>query len=63
VDGWLDERGLQKRGQVGSAEARLVRSRDIVEVVTERLRQDETTFLHLKGFDEECDDARKSLET
>ncbi len=63
VDGWLDERGLQKRGKVGRAEARLIRSRDIVEVVTERLKENETTFLHPKGFDEECDDARASLET
>jgi len=61
VDGWLDERGLQKRGQVGYADARLIRSQDIVEVVTERLRQNETTFLHPKGVDEECDDAWESL--
>ena len=39
VDGWLDERGLQRRGEVGNAEARLIRSQDIVEVVTARLRQ------------------------
>jgi aminoglycoside N3'-acetyltransferase len=63
VDGWLDERGLQKRGKVGNADARLIRSRDIVEVVTERLRQNETTFLHPKGVDEECDDAWLSLES
>lgn len=62
VDGWLDERGLQRRGKVGHADARLVRSRDIVEVVTGRLREDETTFLHPKGVDEECDDAWRSLE-
>ena len=61
VDGWLDERGLQKRGKVGNADARLIRSRDIVEIVTERLRQNETTFLHPKGVDEECDDAWASL--
>lgn len=62
VDGWLDERGLQRRGKVGYADARLVRSRDIVEVVTERLRQNETTFLHPKGVDDECDDAWRSIE-
>jgi aminoglycoside 3-N-acetyltransferase len=62
VDGWLDERQLQKHGKVGHADARLIRSRDIVEVVTERLRENETTFLHPKGFDEECDDAWASLE-
>lgn len=62
VDGWLEERGLQKRGRVGHAEARLVRSREVVEVVVERLKENETTFLHPKGFDEECDDAWSSLE-
>lgn len=63
VDGWLDERGLQRRGKVGNAEARLIRSQDIVEVVTERLKQNETTFLHPKGVDEECDDAWASMES
>jgi aminoglycoside 3-N-acetyltransferase len=61
VDGWLDEQQLQKRGKVGHADARLIRSRDIVEVVTERLNKNETTFLHPKGFDEQCDDAWRSL--
>ena len=63
VDGWLDERGLQRRGEVGNAEARLIRSQDIVEVVTARLRQNETIFLHPRGVDEECDDAWMSLES
>ncbi|MEW6287614.1 MAG: AAC(3) family N-acetyltransferase [Chloroflexota bacterium] len=62
AEGWLEERGLQRRGTVGNAEARLVRSRDVVTVVVERLKQNETTFLHPKGFDEECDDAWRSLE-
>jgi aminoglycoside N3'-acetyltransferase len=62
VDGWLDERGLQQRGKVGYADSRLVRSQDIVEVVIERLRGNETTFLHPLGMDEECDDAWSSLE-
>src|SRR5688572_29561081 len=34
VEGWLEARGLQRRGQVGYTEARLIRSRDIVEVVS-----------------------------
>ena len=62
VDGWLDERGLQRRGKVGYADARLIRSKDIVDVVTKRLKRNETTVLHPKGVDEECDDAWRSLE-
>jgi aminoglycoside 3-N-acetyltransferase len=61
VDGWLDEKGLQRRGRVGHADARLIRSRDIVDVVAERLSENETTFLHPEGFDEQCDDARASM--
>jgi aminoglycoside N3'-acetyltransferase len=61
VDGWLDEPGLQQRGMVGRALARLARSRDIVEVVLSRLREDETVFLHPTGVDEECDEARASI--
>ena len=61
VDGWLDERRLQKHGKVGHAEARLSRSRDILSVVIEHLKLNETTFLHPNGFDEQCDDAWASL--
>ena len=61
VDGWLDAARLQRRGTVGSAEARLVRARSMVEVVTAHLREEETVFLHPKGVDAECDEARDSL--
>ncbi|MFA9477507.1 AAC(3) family N-acetyltransferase [Phycisphaerales bacterium AB-hyl4] len=61
VDRWLDERSLQRRGVVGHGEVRLVRSQDIVDVVTYHLRDNETTFLHPKGVCEECDDAWRSL--
>ena len=61
VAGWLDAKGLQYRGKVGHGDALLVRSRDIVTVVVEQLRQNETTFLHPTGVDEECDEARASL--
>ena len=63
VDGWLEAAGLQRRGRVGHAEARLARSRDIVRVACERLRADETVFLHPPGVDAECDAARASLPT
>jgi len=61
VDDWLDERKLQKRGKVGNANVRLIRSKDIVEVVTERLKENETTFLHSPGVDEQCDEAQTSI--
>lgn len=61
ADGWLDEKNLQRRGQVGHAEARLIRSRDLVAVVIERLKHNLTIFLHPIGVDEECDDAWASL--
>lgn len=61
ADEWLDARKLQRRGKVGHAEARLVRSRDIVKVVIEQLQRDETVFLHPLGVDKQCDEARASL--
>lgn len=61
VDGWLDEKGLQQHGKIGHAEARLAHAPDIVAVVTEHLKGNETIFLHPKGIDEECDDAWASL--
>lgn len=61
VDRWLEAEHRQRRGAVGHAEARLARSRDIVEVVTRHLREDETAFLHPEGVDRECDEARASL--
>ncbi len=61
VDGWLEAHGLQRRRRVGNAEARLARSRDIVEVVVDELRRNETAFLHSPGIDHQCDEARASL--
>ncbi len=61
VDEWLDAQERQRRGQVGRAVSRLMRSRDVVATVVEHLRADETAFLHPFGVDEECDDARASL--
>lgn len=61
VDEWLEASKLQRRGKVGYAEARLVRSRDLVKVVIEQLQRNETVFLHPVGVDEECDEARASL--
>jgi aminoglycoside N3'-acetyltransferase len=61
MDQWLDEERRQRRGAVGHAEARLIRSRDVVEVALGRLRGNETAFLHPLGIDSECDEARATL--
>jgi aminoglycoside 3-N-acetyltransferase len=61
LDGWLDAAYLQRRGTVGQAQARLVRSRDVVGEVVPRLKAEETLFLHPFGVDEECDEARGSM--
>jgi aminoglycoside N3'-acetyltransferase len=61
LDEWLDAEGRQRRGPVGHADARLARSRHIVDAAVARLRADETVFLHAPGVDAECDAARASL--
>lgn len=61
MDEWLEAEGRQRRGVVGHGVARLVRSRDVVEVALLRLRENETAFLHPAGVDGECDEARASL--
>jgi aminoglycoside N3'-acetyltransferase len=62
ADEWLREWGLQSEGQVGHANARLARSRDIVEVAVAQLARDPLLFLHSVGAGcSECDEARASL--
>ena len=61
LDEWLDARGLQRRGAVGYGEARLMRSRAVIDTAVARLRADEAVFLHPPGVDEECDEARASI--
>lgn len=61
LDDWLDAGGGQRRGRVGNAEARLVRSADVVGAALERLRADPLVFLHPSGVDAECDAARASV--
>jgi aminoglycoside 3-N-acetyltransferase len=63
LDGWLEAEGLQQRGPVGHGEGRLAFARDIVRVACDRLRADETAFLHPPGVDAECDAARASITT
>ena len=60
LDKWLGQK--QRHGIVGRAETRLARSRDIVAAALERLRADETVFLHPAGGPcGECNEARASL--
>ena len=61
VDDWLEAAGLQRRGPVGHGIGRLARARDIVRIVSARLRGNETVFLHPRGCDRECDEAWSSL--
>lgn len=61
LDGWLETAGRQVRGVVGHAEARLARGADVIAAAVERLRQDETVFLHPRGTDPDCDTARASI--
>jgi aminoglycoside N3'-acetyltransferase len=62
LDDWLRDRGLQSEGQVGHAHARLMRARDVVSVVCEKLAEDPVLFLHPPDARcEECDDARRSV--
>jgi aminoglycoside N3'-acetyltransferase len=62
ADEWLRAEGLQREGTVGSAHARLSRSRDIVRVATAQLLLDPLIFLHAADAGcGECDAARKSI--
>jgi aminoglycoside N3'-acetyltransferase len=61
LDEWLEAGNRQHRGIVGHAEARLARSRDIVDAALVQLRENETIFLHPLGVCGECDEARASL--
>ena len=62
LDAWLRDRGLQSEGQVGHAHARLMRARDVVTVVCEKLADDPLLFLHSPDAGcEECDEARRSV--
>ncbi len=45
LDEWLSERGLQRKGLVGHAQARLARARDIIATAVPKLQQHPLTFL------------------
>jgi aminoglycoside N3'-acetyltransferase len=59
ADDWLRASGLQSEGQVGNAQARLFRARDVVSLAVERLAAQPVLFLHPAEFGcEECNLAR-----
>lgn len=59
VDDWLRERGLQIEGKVGHASARLMESRNVIDVVVPHLGGDPLRFLCSPGAScDECDAAR-----
>ena len=63
ADEWLRGAGLQTEGRIGNAAARLARSRDVVDAVVARLRDDPLLFLHDESVGcEECDEARASVD-
>jgi aminoglycoside N3'-acetyltransferase len=62
ADGWLRARSLQREGPVGSDQARLVASRDVVAVVTEQLATDPLVFPHPPDAGcRECDQSRSII--
>lgn len=59
---WLKERGLQRAGPVGDAPSKLMRSRDLVDIVVPRLQREPFAFLHPRGSGcEECDKTWQSV--
>ncbi|MBT8336704.1 MAG: AAC(3) family N-acetyltransferase, partial [Gemmatimonadetes bacterium] len=62
MDDWLESAGTQSRGTVGSAESRLVSSRDVVAEALRALRREPLVFLHPGDAGcGECDEARASV--
>ena len=59
---WLRERGLQREGPVGHADSMLMRARDLVDTVVERLTREPFVFLHPRDSGcEECDGTWRSV--
>jgi aminoglycoside 3-N-acetyltransferase-4 len=62
ADDWLRRVDLQSEGLVGHAQARLMRSRDLVRLAVAHLERDKLLFLHQpEEACAECDEARASL--
>jgi len=61
VEDWLQPTGLQRVGTVGYADAVLMRARDLVDTVVERLLLQPTLFLCPPGTCDDCDYAWSSI--
>jgi aminoglycoside N3'-acetyltransferase len=62
ADDWLRREGLQREGQIGHADARLMRSRDLVRLAVAHLTRDPLLFLHQpEDGCSECDEARAGI--
>jgi aminoglycoside 3-N-acetyltransferase len=62
ADAWLRERGMQREGKVGNADARLCASREVVAAAVEHLAAEPLLFLCAGNEGcEECDAARASV--
>ena len=62
MDPWLESRGLQRRGRVGNAEARLAEARDVVGLAVAQMKLDPLVFLCApEAGCEACDAARSSV--
>jgi aminoglycoside 3-N-acetyltransferase len=61
LDQWLDDMGAQRHGIVAQGQARLARSRTIVQTARTHVSENETVFLHSPGLCIECDAARGAL--
>ena len=61
MEDWLDAECLQSKSHFGHGEARLMHANSVVDIALDRLKADETVFLHEFGVDHECDEALASL--
>lgn len=62
ADNWLRARGAQAEGRVGYGTARLIRSREVVDAVTENLLDATCVLLHARGSGcRECEEAWESV--
>ena len=58
----MQERGAQSKGIVGHTDSTLMRSRDLIESIVPRLKDDPFVFLHPPDYGcAQCDEARQHV--